>query len=171
MLLGALYSLKGGATYTSNASLVIRSIQSDPFGETRIEDVGANTQAKVLDSTVVANTVAKRLKLDRDAKDLVNRLTVENPIGTLILNITFSASTPERARDGAQAFAQAYLDYRAQRRRADQEADARAADRAGDGARTASLGEAVARDRGQPGRQRRPHERGSAPQRPRHPDQ
>jgi polysaccharide biosynthesis transport protein len=112
MLLGALYSLKGGATYTSNASLVIRSIQSDPFGEARIEDVGANTQAKVLDSTVVANTVAKRLKLDRDAKDLVNRLTVENPIGTLILNITFSASTPERARDGAQAFAQAYLDYR-----------------------------------------------------------
>jgi polysaccharide biosynthesis transport protein len=112
MVLGALYSLKGGATYTSNASLVIRPILSDPFGDARIEDVGANTQAKVLDSTVVAGTVAKRLKLDRDPKDLVNRLTVDNPIGTLILNITFSASTPERARDGAQAFAQAYLDYR-----------------------------------------------------------
>ena len=112
MVLGALYSVKGGATYTSNASLVIRPILSDPFGDARIEDVGANTQAKVLDSTVVAGTVAKRLKLDRDPKDLVNRLTVENPIGTLILNITFSATTPERARDGAQAFAQAYLDYR-----------------------------------------------------------
>ena len=73
----------------------------------------------MLDSTVVADTVAKRLKLDQDPKDLVNRLTVENPIGTLILNITFTASTPERAQDGAQAFAQAYLDYR----RSDAEAD------------------------------------------------
>src|SRR5882762_9681643 len=85
MALGALYSIKGGTTYTSNASLVIRPILSDPFGDSRIEDVGANTQAKVLDSTVVAGTVAKRLKLDRDPKDLVNRLAVENPIGTLIL--------------------------------------------------------------------------------------
>ena len=50
-----LYSVKGGATYTSNASLVIRPILSDPFGDNRIEDVGADTQAKVLDSTVVAN--------------------------------------------------------------------------------------------------------------------
>ena len=38
--------------------------------------------------------------------------TVENPLGTLILNIAFTASTPERARDGAQAFAQEYLAYR-----------------------------------------------------------
>ena len=112
MVLGALYSVKGGATYTSNASLVIRPILTDPFVDNRIEDVGADTQAKVLDSTVVAKTVAQRLKLDKDPKDLVNRLTVENPIGTLILNIAFSASTPERARAGAQTFAQAYLDYR-----------------------------------------------------------
>lgn len=118
MLLGGLYSFKGGATYTSNASLIIRPILSDPFGDSRIEDVGANTQAKVLDSTVVARTVAKRLKLDKDPKDLVNRLTVDNPVGTLILNISFSASTPERARAGAQEFAQAYLDYR--RKNADQ---------------------------------------------------
>jgi capsular polysaccharide biosynthesis protein/Mrp family chromosome partitioning ATPase len=112
MVLGALYSYKGGATYTSNASLVIRPILTDPFVDNRIEDVGANTQAKVLDSTVVAKTVAQRLKLEKDPKDLVNRLTVDNPIGTLILNIAFSASTPQRAQAGAQTFAQAYLDYR-----------------------------------------------------------
>ncbi len=112
MVLGGLYSYKGGSNYTSNASLVIRPILTDPFADNRIEDVGADTQAKVLDSTVVAKTVAKRLKLERDPKDLVNRLTVENPIGTLILNIAFSATTPERAQAGAQAFAQAYLDYR-----------------------------------------------------------
>ena len=103
---------EGCRRYTSNASVVIRPILSDPFGDNRIEDVGADTQAKVLDSTVVATTVAKRLKLDKDPKDLVNRLTVENPVGTLILNISFTASTPERAQAGAQAFAQAYLDYR-----------------------------------------------------------
>lgn len=112
MLLGGLYSYKGGKQYTSSASLVIRPILTDPFADNRIEDVGADTQAKVLDSTVVADTVAKRLKLDKDPKDLVNRLSVDNPIGTLILNISFTASTPERAQAGAQAFAQAYLDYR-----------------------------------------------------------
>jgi succinoglycan biosynthesis transport protein ExoP len=113
MLLGAAWSVKGGSNYTSNASLVIRPILSDPFGtQARIEDVGANTQAKVLDSTVVANEVAKRLKLDRDPKDLVDRLVVENPVGTLVLNIAFTATTPERAQAGARAFAQAYLDYR-----------------------------------------------------------
>ena len=37
---------------------------------------------------------------------------MESIPGTLILNITFTASTPERAQAGAQAFAQAYLDYR-----------------------------------------------------------
>src|SRR5215831_5755433 len=84
MLLGGLYSFKGGNKYTSSASLVIRPILTDPFADNRIEDVGADTQAKVLDSTVVADTVAKRLKLDKDPKDLVNRLTVDNPIGTLI---------------------------------------------------------------------------------------
>jgi succinoglycan biosynthesis transport protein ExoP len=113
MVLGALYSYRGGATYTSNASLVIRPILSDPFGgDIRIEDVGADTQAKVLDSTVVASTVVQRLKLDRDPKDLIDRLTVENPVGTLILNIAFTASTAERAQAGAEAFTQAYLDYR-----------------------------------------------------------
>jgi capsular polysaccharide biosynthesis protein len=112
MVLGGVYSLRGGSSYTSNASLVIRPILTDPFADNRIEDVGADTQAKVLDSTVVAREVAKKLKLDRDPKDLVNRLAVENPIGTLILNIAFTATTPERARDGAQAFAQEYLDYR-----------------------------------------------------------
>jgi capsular polysaccharide biosynthesis protein len=112
MLLGGFYAFRGGNSYTSNASLVIRPILTDPFADNRIEDVGADTQAKVLDSTVVAREVAKRLKLDRDPKDLVNRLAVENPLGTLILNIAFTATTPERARDGAQAFAQAYLDYR-----------------------------------------------------------
>ncbi len=112
MVLGGLYTFKKGVTYTSNSSIVIRPILSDPFVDNRIEDVGADTQAKVLDSTVVATTVAKRLKLDKDPKDLVNRLTVDNPVGTLILNISFAASTPERAQAGAQAFAQAYLDYR-----------------------------------------------------------
>ena len=39
-------------------------------------------------------------------------LTVDNPIGTLILNITYAASSPEAAQRGAQAFADAYLENR-----------------------------------------------------------
>ncbi len=153
MLLGAAWSIKGGSTYTSNASLVIRPILSDPFGtQARIEDVGANTQAKVLDSTVVANEVAKRLKLDRDPKDLVNRLVVENPVGTLVLNIAFTATTPERAQAGARAFAQAYLDYRRAERGGHEEAHARAVRAAADRHEQRPLGR-LGHDRRQPGRQ------------------
>ena len=37
---------------------------------------------------------------------------VNSPQDTLVLTPTFKASTPEKARAGAQAFADAYLDYR-----------------------------------------------------------
>ena len=110
--LGGLWVLRSGTQYTSKASVVIRPIQSDPFVTPRIEDVGADTQAKILASTVVARRAAKILDTGQSPEQLLGHLDVTNPLGTLALNVSYTAKTPGAARDGAQAFAQAYLDER-----------------------------------------------------------
>ncbi|MGZ4796484.1 MAG: hypothetical protein ACXV8T_11365 [Acidimicrobiia bacterium] len=113
VFLAALWTWWSGPQYESQASVVIRPILTGPFDQSRIDDVGAGTEAKVLDSTVVAELAAKKLhRSPADAPLLLQHLTVDNPIGTLILNITYAAATPDDARRGAQAFADAYLSNR-----------------------------------------------------------
>ncbi len=114
-LLAAGYLWYSGPAYSSQASVVIRPILTGAFDQSRIDDVGAGTEAKVLDSTVVAELAAKRLhQSPADAPALLEHLTVENPVGTLILNVTYDASSPKAAQEGAQAFADAYLSHRQQ---------------------------------------------------------
>lgn len=102
-----------GPRYTAESSVVIRPIGSDAFAETRIEDVGAPTEAAIVGSTVVARIAARRLGLaPDDAASLRRRVDVANPVGTLVLRIMFSSGSPRRAQAGAQAFAEAYLEHR-----------------------------------------------------------
>ena len=111
--LAASWTLLSPAAYTAHASVVIRQIQSDPFATSRIEDVGASTEQNVMASTVVASRVAKRLR-ETDPLELVHHLSVDNPPGTLVLDLTFTADSASAARAGAQAFATSYLAYRAE---------------------------------------------------------
>ena len=60
----AVYVWWSGPQYASQASVVIRPILTGPFDQSRIDDVGAGTEAKVLDSTVVAELAAKKLHAD-----------------------------------------------------------------------------------------------------------
>jgi succinoglycan biosynthesis transport protein ExoP len=111
--LAAVWVWWSGPQYASQASVVIRPIQTGPFDQSRIDDVGAGTEAKVLDSTVVAELAAKKLHQSAaDAPTLLEDLTVDNPLGTLILNISYTADSPGAAQRGAQAFADAYLENR-----------------------------------------------------------
>ena len=54
-----------GPTYTGTSAVVIRPIASEAFQETRIEDVGASTEAAIVGSTVVAELAARRLGLSQ----------------------------------------------------------------------------------------------------------
>jgi capsular polysaccharide biosynthesis protein len=111
----AVWVWHSGPQYASQASVVIRPIQTGPFDQSNIDDVGAGTEAKVLDSTVVAELAAKKLHVNlADAPALLTHLTVDNPLGTLILNTTYTADSPKAAQRGAQAFADAYLENRQQ---------------------------------------------------------
>lgn len=111
--LAGLWIVMTPATYTSEATVVIRPIASDAFQDTRIEDVGAPTEAVVVGSTVVADIAARRLNLAAaEADGLRKHVSVTNPAGTLLLRISFTASSAAKARAGAQAFAEAYLEHR-----------------------------------------------------------
>jgi succinoglycan biosynthesis transport protein ExoP len=111
LALAAVWTFVAPSHYSARASVVIAPIQSDPFASTRIEDVGASTEVNVLASTVVAARAAERLH-QTDPLELVHHLTVDNPPETLVLDLTYTDADAGAARDGAQAFAQAYLDYR-----------------------------------------------------------
>jgi hypothetical protein len=99
----------------------VRQVVTDPRVTTNPRGVSAQTEQSVMASTVVAEGAAKILGNRADPNDLLKRLTVDSPQGaavvnspqdTLVLTSTFKASTPEKARAGAQAFADAYLNYR-----------------------------------------------------------
>lgn len=113
LTVAALWMVVSPAKYTSTSTVVIRPIAADAFQDTRIEDVGAATEAAVVGSTVVADIVARRIgEPASDADRLRSRVEVTNPSGTLLLQIAFSASSARRAQIGAQAFADAYLEHR-----------------------------------------------------------
>jgi capsular polysaccharide biosynthesis protein len=112
LVLGALYTFSRPSGYTSSASVEIQQVTTDPFSGDIERGISAETEQNVMASTVVAERASEILGRDTDPDDLLKRLTVENPVDTLVLTNTFRASTPERARQGAQAFADAYLEYR-----------------------------------------------------------
>lgn len=81
--------------------------------------VSLDTEAQLVPSTSVAAGAAEWLETDLTPDQLARQVTVEVPPNTAILMITFSATTPEEARAGAHAFAEAYLHHREQTTHAD----------------------------------------------------
>ena len=120
-LLGFAYVATRPGGYSSSASVVVRQVVTDPESNSNQRGVSAQTEMSVMASTVVAQRAAEILGRDVNPDDILKRLTVESPQATtvvnspqdtLVLTSTFKAATPEHTRQGAQAFADAYLDYR-----------------------------------------------------------
>jgi Mrp family chromosome partitioning ATPase len=76
--------------------------------------VDMDTQAKVVTSVQIAVGAQKLLKTQTSPLDLLSGVTVSIPANTTFLNITYEATTPLQAKNGSQAFAEAYLDQRTQ---------------------------------------------------------
>ncbi len=101
-------------TYTATASVIVLPT----IGDTSIENgrtsqpINLDTEAQIVTSYVVASGVADALGAAGDPGDLVRKVSVSVPPNTSVLDISYSASSAEDARNGAQAFAMAYLDNR-----------------------------------------------------------
>ena len=63
-------------------------------------------------SSSVASAAQQTLAYPGTPTELARQVTVSSPLASQLLNITFTAATAQGAADGANAFANAYLDYR-----------------------------------------------------------
>jgi Mrp family chromosome partitioning ATPase/capsular polysaccharide biosynthesis protein len=80
----------------------------------RASDINLDTEAQLVTATDTLGAAASALHLSpAAASTLANSVAVSVPPNTQILDITYTASTPDAAHAGSLAFAQAYLDQRA----------------------------------------------------------
>lgn len=116
LLAGAAYLQLAPKTYTSTAKVLVYETTSDTETENGITNSGVNldTEAQIVRSVDVAEVAAESLDEDTDPVDLASHVSVTVPANTTVLEIAFEGSSPASAQSGASAFAEAYLDNRAE---------------------------------------------------------
>jgi capsular exopolysaccharide synthesis family protein len=108
--LAAAYSYTRPAVYTSDASVLVKPLQTSTEAP-RVTDIDASTEMKIATSYDVARDVALRLGV-HDPRTLLGHVSASMTEGSQILTISFTAPNPNEARLGAQTFAESYLNYR-----------------------------------------------------------
>lgn len=103
-------------TYTSQASLYLNPLVGNPYapdlGTGRTDQLTAlQTEAALVRTPPVAE-LAKARSTSRLPESPEDRVRVTAPSNTQVLDVSFTASSPAVAAAGAQAFADAYLEYR-----------------------------------------------------------
>lgn len=99
-------------TYESTAIVDITPTLPTSTGSGSNNGVNTITEAKIATSSSVAIAAAKKLGFVGSPDALAKHVTVTSPLSSQVLDITFSSSTAQGAANGANAFAQSYLDYR-----------------------------------------------------------
>lgn len=114
---GLLAGLRQAEEHTAEASILVVPLDGNPFNPTGSGDdlVNLRTEAQLVGSDQVAGSVARRLGFPGTLSGLLSGLDVNVPDNTQILEISYTAATDEVAVRRAQAFADAYLDYRSVR--------------------------------------------------------
>ncbi|SEG46853.1 Chromosome partitioning ATPase, Mrp family, contains Fe-S cluster [Thermomonospora echinospora] len=104
-------------TYTASAAVLVNPLEGNPYSpQGRGDDLlNLETEAQLVKTDGVAQLARTRMRSTSYPGELRARVSVQVPPNTQVLNIAFTAGDPRRARDGAQAFAESYLEYRRQR--------------------------------------------------------
>jgi polysaccharide biosynthesis transport protein len=104
-------------SYSSQASVLVTPVLDRPFspGTGGIDKaVNMGTEKTLATSTAVAQIVKDTLKLPDDVTVVAKRATALTVGTTQLLVITYTDSTKLKAQRGAQAFAEAYLKFKAE---------------------------------------------------------
>jgi Mrp family chromosome partitioning ATPase/capsular polysaccharide biosynthesis protein len=116
LLLAVEMLMLSSKTYVSTAGVLVLPTGVDNAsvaGGRTGGEINLDTEAQLLTSVDVATRAKTLLKVPDEPRDLAANVSVAVPPNTSVLNISYSAPTPEDAQRSAQAFAQAYLDSRA----------------------------------------------------------
>lgn len=110
------YSFISPREYISTTSVLVQPTgaeESSVTGQRSKTEINLDTEAQLVTSTDVATIAADNLD-GGDPVELTGQVRATVPANTSILDISFVADEPEPARDGARAFAAAYLTHRAE---------------------------------------------------------
>ena len=111
--LAAGYSFTRIPEYTSTATVLVRPILTNPLETNPIEQVSVQTELRIATSASVGQVAADKLGLPRSTvPDLIDNVSVSSPEETQILEISYAAHGRKEAQEGAQAFAEAYLEFK-----------------------------------------------------------
>lgn len=113
LILGVLASFAIPATYEATTTVSVNPMNAGPLADSvdAAKSVSMPTEAGLARSRKVAEAAAEALRPEHSisASDITDSTGVTSPDNSLILNITFTGSSPKEAAAGADAVAEAYL--------------------------------------------------------------
>jgi succinoglycan biosynthesis transport protein ExoP len=112
-LLAAAYSYTRPKVFSSTSEVLARPILIQPLDTDPLDNLSMPTEAQLVRSTQVARLARSFTESPEDVQALLKRVTVATPENTQILQISFTDSSAQGARLGAQSFARGYLRFNA----------------------------------------------------------
>jgi succinoglycan biosynthesis transport protein ExoP len=110
--LAASYSFTRTPIYSSTAEVLVRPTLTSPVSTVSHNTLSLQTEARLATSATVAGIARSTLGWSADTAQLLERVSVTVPAETEVLQITYRDTDPARAQRGAQAFAEAYLQFK-----------------------------------------------------------
>jgi capsular exopolysaccharide synthesis family protein len=117
-----LFSFRQTPVYEAKASVLV---ESSPTSGSTPSAPNMATEKLVAGSSAVAKTVGELLKSDETPSELLRSLSVNVPVETEVLDFTYADEHPAVAQQRAQAFADAYLQFRKRKLEQDTQASRR----------------------------------------------
>ena len=119
------FSYSHPPVYVSTAKVVVTPTQLQPTQQVDPNKISAVTETSLARSVAVASVAKQLMHSQRTVQELLGHVSASMTQGSQILSISFSASKPSAAQQGASAFSAAYLQYRQQSAGASIDATAR----------------------------------------------
>jgi capsular polysaccharide biosynthesis protein len=107
------FSFRQTPVYASTAKVLVKPISASQLVAGNVI-VNLDTESGLVTSPAVAKIAAETLPGNEAVYQLISHVSVSAPANTQFLDITFTDPSPQRAQQGAQAFAEAYIEFRRQ---------------------------------------------------------
>jgi tyrosine-protein kinase len=110
----AVWSLRQTPVYQATASVLVNPLRTSPSPPAARPDqlINMTNEKQLALSAAVAEGAGKSLRSSATPDELLEHVSAEVPADSQILKISYRDTAPQTAQRGANAFAQAYLDYR-----------------------------------------------------------
>jgi len=112
LLLALVYSTMQTPIYTARAEVLVQPATGGSSGARLDQLISLDTEARLVTSAPIAQLARERLGSESSITELLKHVSVRTTPETFILDVLFWDARAEQAAQGANAFAEAYLDYK-----------------------------------------------------------